>query len=402
MHVNSILVVFAALLVVYSAGSLSAASNRKWKIGEPIVTYWAGPSNFMELDDRAAEQITSGGWNLGWAKDIKELDIYYKHGIRAMLIVNVPDINDPVQAKALDEKIRSVRKHPAMYAYHILDEPGASAFPMLGRLVDFIKQRDPDHLAYINLLPTYANNDQLGTKGDWATAYREHLALFIKEVKPELLSYDHYHFNKTGDSDQYFLNLALVREAAVKAKIPFLNIIQAMECPCGWRQPTEHEMRWLTYTTLAYGALGISHFRYDAGFFVDPATPKPLYWQISRINRDFLAIAKEIQALKSIGAYHCGELPMGATALPQDSPFRPDDPSQNILLGYFGKNSKSATHVLVVNLDYRNSVSTDIVCPRQVEVFHTPTQSWFTAQTKKLVKLDIAPGGGTLIRLKNR
>ena len=49
-----------------------------------------------------------------------------------------------------------------MEAYHIVDEPGAAAFAGLGRLVAYLRQRDPGHLAYINLFPTYANEQQLG------------------------------------------------------------------------------------------------------------------------------------------------------------------------------------------------------------------------------------------------
>lgn len=64
--------------------------------------------------------------------------------------------------KQLDVLIERVKGHPALEAYHILDEPGAAAFPALGRLVAYLKERDPKHLAYINLLPTYANEQQLG------------------------------------------------------------------------------------------------------------------------------------------------------------------------------------------------------------------------------------------------
>ena len=68
-----------------------------------------------------------------------------------------------------------MRAHPALYAYFITDEPNAAQFPALGRLVAYLRERDPAHLAYINLFPTYATNEQLGNTGDTVTAYREHL-----------------------------------------------------------------------------------------------------------------------------------------------------------------------------------------------------------------------------------
>lgn len=69
-----------------------------------------------------------------------------------------------------------------------------------GELVAFLRERDPAHLAYINLLPTYASNEQLGNKGDTVAEYREHLRSFVETVKPAMLSYDHYHFMKAVKS----------------------------------------------------------------------------------------------------------------------------------------------------------------------------------------------------------
>ena len=161
------------------AASLPAAgADAKWTPGGPIVTYWAGPSDMMPLNDRSAAQIAAGGWNLGWANKPGDLDIYHRHGLRAFFTIGVPDLDNPAQAEALDAAIEQVRHHPALYAYHLVDEPGAGAFPRLGRLVAYLRQRDPGRLAYINLFPTYASNEQLGTKGDTVAAYQEYLRSF--------------------------------------------------------------------------------------------------------------------------------------------------------------------------------------------------------------------------------
>ena len=158
----------------------------------------------------------------------------------------------------LDELIARVRKHPALECYFIADEPSAAAFPALARLVAYLREKDPDHYAYINLFPSYADNAQLGTKGDTVTAYREHLRQFIEIVKPSVLSYDHYHFLKSGDGGHYFLNLGLIREAALQAHIPFMNIVQASHGLSIWRPVSTDELRWLVYTTLAYGAAALA------------------------------------------------------------------------------------------------------------------------------------------------
>jgi hypothetical protein len=420
------LVAVGCITVVVGSAAVSAATKQDatWKLGVPIVTYWAGPSNFMALDDRAAEQLKAGGWNVGWATKPEDLNVYYRHGIRAMLVINTPNIEDAAQAKALDALIDRVRNHPALYAYYLVDEPGAGAFPALGKLVAHLRQRDPAHLAYINLLPTYASDGQLQVSDDvaerakvgypqdfagvatddkTALRYREHLRQFVEVVKPDLISYDHYHFLKNSDGNQYFLNLGLVRMAALEAGKPFVNIIQTCDSPSeGWRGPGEHELRWLTYTSLAYGAQGISHFRYDIGLWKDPKEPTqplPLYWALSQINREFVAIATELQSVKSLGAYHCGAIPLGGQPLPAKSLFAPEPRSQEVLLGYFGKSAGRPTHVVVVNLDYKNPVTTTLVGPGPMEVFHAATQSWSAASASSRVKLELPPGGGALVRL---
>jgi hypothetical protein len=67
---------------------------------------------------------------------------------------------------------------------------------------------------------------------------------------------------KDSDGNQYFLNLALVRLAAIDAGKPFLNIIQASQIEKAWRVPNAAETRFLIFTTMAYGGRGISYFTY--------------------------------------------------------------------------------------------------------------------------------------------
>ena len=157
--------------------------------------------------------MAEGGWNLVWCGE-KELDVAQRHGLRAQLqdgLLAPGTLDNPEQRAKLDALIDRVREHPALYSYFITDEPSAAAFPALGKLVAYLRKHDPAHLAYINLFPTYANNEQLGTKGDKIAAYKDHLRQYINVVKPSLVSYDHYQFAKQGDNPDYFLNLAMIR-----------------------------------------------------------------------------------------------------------------------------------------------------------------------------------------------
>jgi Beta-galactosidase len=411
------------LLTALAAGiCLSALAARppapdSWNIGTPIVTYWAGPT----MSDATARQMAEGGWNLVWCGE-KDLDLVRRHGLRGQLqdpLLAPATLDDAAQREKLDALIARVKDHPALYAYFITDEPSASAFPGLGRLVAYLRERDPRHFAYINLFPTYANNEQLGNPGDTLNAYQAHLNQYLDRVRPSLVSYDHYQFTTQGDSGQYFLNLALVRQAAQDAGLPFLNIVQACSWAPSMRVPKPDEMRYLVYTTLAYGAQGISYYVYcwpghTGGIAAADGTPTPLYGALSNLNREFVAIARQLQPLRSVGVYHAGMLPQGTSPLPAGCAFslapppppaayHPPEPVQGVLLGCFARAGNSsdprkATHALVVNLNYAAETVVPVHGRSRLEVFNPRTGQWARSKGKN-AELRLPPGGGALVRM---
>jgi hypothetical protein len=235
------------LVFVVAATSVAVADKPgPWNIGTPIVTYWAGPP----MTDAVARQMAEGGWNLVWCAE-KDLDLVQRHGLRAQLqdaLLTPASLDDPGQRQKLDALVARVRNHPALYSYFIVDEPSAAAFPALGKFVAYLHERDPPHLAYINLFPTYATNEQLGTQGDPVTAYKEYLRQYINVVKPALVSYDHYQFAAGGDNPDYFLNLIMIHRAALDARVPLLNIVQAATWTPAMRVPSPDELRYLALT----------------------------------------------------------------------------------------------------------------------------------------------------------
>jgi hypothetical protein len=400
-----------------NAAAPTELADVSWKVGRPIVSYWCGPT----LTDAVAKQMAEGGWNLVWCNE-QNLDVAQRHGLRAQIqdgLLTPATLDDPKRLEQLDAFIERVRKHPAMYAYYITDEPSAAQFSGLGKLVGYLKQRDPAHLAYINLFPTYANNEQLGAKGDTVTAYREYLQRFVAEVKPALLSYDHDQFSLAGDNPDYFLNLEMVRRASLEARVPFLNIVQASTwAPKVMRVPGPDEMRYLVYTTLAYGAQGISYYIYTCanhlgGIANADGTPTELYLPLQKLNREFVAIASQIQSLQSVGVYHAGMLPPGAVPLPEDTAFQIDPPltsidykkserAKGVLLGCFGvpgNNHIQATHAVVVNLDYKNSMTITLRGANALELFDASNGTWSGSGNKRM-ELKLQGGSGKLVRLK--
>ena len=389
-----------------------------WKLGAPIVTYWAGPgfpAGGPPLTNSAAQRLGEGGWNMIWCQEAS-LPVVERQGQRGLLtdpLLTPATLDDPAKRAALEALVSRVRRQPAFYAYFLGDEPKADRFPAIGRLVQFLREKDPAHLAYTNLFPIGATNEQLGTTGDPVTAYQAYLDQFVSQVRPALLSYDHYQFQVVGDTPAYFQNLAMVRRKAVAEGIPFLNIVQACTWSPAFRAPNEAQLRYLHYTTLAYGGQGISHYVYShpghtPGVVDAEDRPTPVYGWLKTLNRDFSAIAGQLRSLRSLGAYHAGMLPPGAEPLPKDArftldpplaetEFKPLKPVTGALLGTFGR--EKASHVLVVNLDYETEKILHLRGPGPLEVFDPATGKW-SATGGRAAELQLAGGAGKLVRLR--
>ena len=432
---------FLATVIVAISAACSIRSGRleaaEWAMGDPIVTYYGGGV----LDDAAAQHAVEGGFNLVWidrspghTSMMEQLDRAQAYGLRATIesyLLRPASLDGGPLQPQLDELIDAVKKHPATHSYKVSDEPKATEFAGLAALKDYINQRDPEHLVYINLPSNnYFSAEAYGLASvpDGTSFYGEYLKRYMSVVRPDLLSYDHYQLLTTGDEHLYFANLATIRQTAQHAGVPFMNIVQAVSIEDVnstyiRRLPNTHELRFLAYTTLAYGAQAISYFNYwrfpdvsDGGIQPYPdGTPTSVYTAVQSINPQFLAIAKQVQPLTSGGAYHLGDQPPGTERLPGDSPFTlspavPDTtylnrsiesaPVKGMLIGLFGPDTQLAnsSRALVVNLDYINGVTTMVDGPGQLSVFDANTGTW-TPKGQASAKLNLEPGGGVLVGL---
>jgi hypothetical protein len=403
----------------------------RWTQKDFLITFWCPPP----ATDENLANVAVEGFNLTWTPE-EGLDVAARHGLRAMLsspLLNPEVLDDVAKRAELDALIARVKGHPALEAYYITDEPGAGAFPGLGKLVAYLRERDPAHLAYINLYPTYANEEQLGVSADAAERarvgqptdsganeadsgtvlrYREHLRQFIETVQPDLISYDHYHFLKDADGQQkdgkeYFLNLGMIRTAALGADRPFLNIIQANTIIKSWRLPNAAEMRWLVFTTMAYGGRGISYFTYwgptEYNGLYQEGQAAPLLNDVALLNREIAAIGPALMELDSVGIYHTAPVPLGAEALPSDAPVRILGDGE-FVIGLLGQEDQ-ASAFMIVNRNYKHAaeVTVEITLPgRRLQELDRQTGKWMRVQRlggKHAVTLELAAGDGRLFRV---
>jgi len=409
------------------------SSAAGWQQKEFIITFWCPPP----ATDEALARVADEGFNLTWVP-ADGLDLAAKYHLRAMLtsdLLRAENLDDSAKRVQLDALIENVKKHTALEAYFLTDEPGAGAFSGLGKLVAYMKEHDPSHLAYINLYPTYANEEQLGVSADaterartgypqnyagvgtddrTVLRYREHLKKYLETVKPDLISYDHYHFLKREsdgaptDGTQYFLNLALIRLAALEAGKPFLNIIQADTIEKSWRLPNATETRWLVFTTLAYGGRGLSYFTYWGppaynGLYVD-GKPSTRLRDIVGLNKEISKFGPALLRLESVAVYHTAPLPYGTEAIPVDCPFQVTGEG-NFVLGLFGKSGHPSAF-MIVNRDYQHEAEAvvKIALPdKKLQELDRITGEWLKGQglkTDRKIRVKLSPGDGRLFRMQ--
>lgn len=278
--------------------------------------------------------------------------------------------------------LNSYKNEAVIDGYHIIDEPGASRFSNLAKVVERIRSVDPEKLAYINLFPTYATLDQLNT-----SSYTEYVARFMDEVKPEMLSYDHYHMYKGYDSPDYFWNLEIIRNFGLKYNIPYTNIIQLvgdehpLAPPFNLRTPSPGDHRFLVYSTLAYGYTGIVwfHWQNSWGLTGYPTDVKArLYATITQLNKEINNIGVEMMKLKSTAVYHVTDLPTGTINLPSDQIVSNVIGDRRYVVGLF-KDQNNNDLFMVMNKDSVNDSQVTIKLKNKVsklEYFDADANAW--------------------------
>jgi hypothetical protein len=264
-----------------------------------------------------------------------------------------------------DHPVEKLADGPACWGYHLMDEPSAGSFADLAKRAEEIRTKRPGRFGYVNLYPNYAPLGALGTP-----SYDEHVAKFIREVKPEVLSMDHYpQMRPEGDTrDEYCANLECFRKHSLAANIPFWNFFYNM--PFNDRlDPTEAQMRWQIFTSVAYGAKGVLYFCYwtpgrgaaGAGEFPKGGaiiTAEGLktrhYDEARRINGELKNLGPTLMKLTSTGVYRVTSK-SNETAF-AGSPIRklsrvPGDPLGEFIVGAF-RHADGRRAVIIVNHNY--------------------------------------------------
>lgn len=375
---------------------------------EFTISYWCGPPAQFQTLERFQE-IKDAGFTLAFPscngatveQNKKVLDLCQQVGLKGLvmdgrMVYSIEGSAD--RKKQLDAMIADYANHPALFGYHIVDEPGPGAYPGLAEVMAYLKEKDPKHPGFINLLPTYARDHNiLG-----GLTYEQYVRQYAEIVKPPFISYDHYHFfgEGRGDRSSFFENLTTIRQVALEHKLPFWNIVLCTAH--GWyRNLTPGELRFEAMQTLAFGGSGLLWFTY----WMPEGVPEPEGWKHSMILADgsrdphYEMIKKINGDVKAIGdvlvnteSFHVSQMAETGIVRMGEGMFT---------VGFF-RDAEKRTLALVTNRDYNKSVSTTMSIPAKaakVERFDPGARKWSDAAAKDgVVTLEIAAGDGLLLR----
>ncbi len=235
----------------------------------PVGIYSAVEVDFPRLAEAGFNLVHTYQWegksNHDWGK--AWLDAAHKHGLMALVGLYRPRVRK-MEFEPCAKRIERYRRHPALLAWHTMDEPawekegdpGEKYMPAVYR---FVKKHDPHH-------PVTA-----------VVCHFTDTKRFVDTV--DIMQADYYpippippsYYSGTG-----FRGIKIFVDAwreASNASKPFWFVCQAFDyslskekkydVPEEWRRfPTRRELRTMTYTAVASGARGV------------------LYWSLSRLK----------------------------------------------------------------------------------------------------------------------
>jgi hypothetical protein len=258
-------------------------------LNEFVIAAYSGPppeevtlERYREMAEAGIDVIVPGNGTMNGEQNLKAMDLAAEVGIRVIPVDTrvmpfAQTAGIRIDTAVILEMVSDYRDHPAFAGYVVRDEPPASLFPSLRELCNLFRELDPDHEPLINLFPSYASTEQLGSPD-----YRTHIRDYLATVEPGLLSYDNYALRGPATwYDYWFNDLELVREETRKAGIPFWVFIQSEGIGIHMRVPNRAEVLWQVNTAVAYGARGLGWFTYwtpptDQGIPQVEGAPPPL------------------------------------------------------------------------------------------------------------------------------
>ena len=402
---------FILLLFAFSCGKKQGAAP-----DFPILA-WYGPEN-PRSNLNAFLQLRAAGFTLSYSggsdreHNLADLDLAKGADLKLLLA------DSRIEAfltgldstfEQVDNVVRDYSRHPAFWGYYLQDEPKANDFERLAVLKNHLAEKDPNHPAYINILPTYAAQAKRAT-----FTYREYIDRYMQIVQPSLLSFEHYPIIEYGMRDDYYENLEIIRSNAANRRIPFWAMALSVAYD-PYPKPEHSHLRMQLYSSLAYGAKGLQYFsfnvpksrefRFGQALLDSTGKATPLYKDATQINQEIRRLGTTLSQLTSTGVYHNDPVPTGCAPLNQRLPIAKIEGGP-FLAGFF-VDSKRQKYVLLANKNYNFGAEPRITFADNVrKIIEIPKNStppfavsWLEDDSERSCLILFKAGDGRLFRI---
>jgi len=210
--------------------------------------------------------------------------------------------SDDAYRRGVAEAVGDFGHHPAVFGFHVGDEPGVAEFADACRAYRIQKEMAPHLSPFLNLLPWYQGVEPRVGFANWA----QYLDAFVAQAQPDLLCYDCYAQMDPSQRgwEMYFTNLREFRDASRRHGIPFWTTLLSVG-HFHYRCPQEDDFRWQVNTALAHGAQGLLWFFFymrepEYNYRVAPIDEHgertETYHWLSRVCRTFLHMHAPLMA----------------------------------------------------------------------------------------------------------
>ena len=395
--------------------------EKKYSFDDNIMISIFWPPTPDYITDEQYKLIADAGvtWVLGAGEETlatvenqaKMLELCAKYGLGMTVsdgnfggsLLNKPE----TQVAAAVARYKNV---PGAYGFYILDEP-LNPNVYLNAYVN-LKKAAPDAYMHLNFLPSGAYGSEEIYKAqmnDWAR-------LTAAAGYPlDYLMFDRYPFPlQAGAMDRagFFKNVRSCYEVGLKNDVKTGLYIQTVCQEVAFRRPTDAEIRYEMYASLAFGYKQLSFFTWFTpvnrsepfrdGIIAADGTPNKHYETVKTINHEILAIGKTLVKCDALEVYFNGPDTYGQPSVPADF-FVQADKKDSVILSYLRHKETGRNYLMVVNNNFSAKQEVELTFDKAItsvsEVSRTDGSLKALTLNGQTLKLTLAAGDAMFIAL---
>lgn len=222
------------------------------------------------------------------------------------MIPGFPELKD-----STEQSVARLKNHPALFAWHLKDEPEVWDIPWVAALAAEVSKLDPEHPSYINLYPNWA----------WGREeYAGNIEKFAEAADVQFYSFDQYPITANEDGSVsvrpgWYRNLEEFSAMARRHGKPFWAFALTKSHHLGapspeafYPVPTAGHLRLQVFSDLLYGAQAIQYFTAGGLYDMENHRTTPVYDIVREVNAEIRAYSPVFLGCEVLGVWHTGDV----------------------------------------------------------------------------------------------